>query len=394
MTLTKFFSVASVVSVLAVVAQAAPLVAAPVTVSLVFNAGTQVPEATGFGATITEPDTTPTLSDGSSFSAPGYFVSGWSDTDDGTEDYEIGSQEFTIGSSNTTLYAVWSQHSVEYYKNAADATVTVATAGGDFSELGAADYVTSDSTPFTRHGFELVGWSETSGDAATVDYELSASLDLVAKINDNTNPGSIELYAVWEGGPSGGFSAPAPFDGPVITTDFSGDSFNVGQSVTISGTGLDGISSVRFGDTEASVSASESSASFVVPDVEPGQYTLTIESSNGSIGLQQQMRVLAGGEVAIVDEVTESKGWTSKQNVSQVKMYAKNIEVGSKYQFFVNGEEVAWVRKNSETDIEGSSLRAALGTDYMVRTVDLMPGKNALEVYIDGTRVWRAAYSG
>jgi hypothetical protein len=104
--------------------------------------------------------------------------------------------------------------------------------------------------------------------------------------------------------------------------------------------------------------------------------------------------VLAGGEVVIGDEATESKGWTSKLNVSEVKMYAKNIEVGRKYQFFVNGEEIAWVRKNSETDIEGSSLREALGTDYMVRTVDLMPGKNALEVYIDGTRVWRAAYGG
>jgi hypothetical protein len=52
------------------------------------------------------------------------------------------------------------------------------------------------------------------------------------------------------------------------------------------------------------------------------------------------------------------------------------------------------VRKNSSSDIDGSNLRQALGTDYMVRTVDLGTGKNALEIYIDGERVWRAAYTG
>jgi len=29
-----------------------------------------------------------------------------------------------------------------------------------------------------------------------------------------------------------------------------------------------------------------------------------------------------------------------------------------------------------------------------VRTITLAPGKNALEIFVDGTRIWRAAYTG
>jgi hypothetical protein len=32
--------------------------------------------------------------------------------------------------------------------------------------------------------------------------------------------------------------------------------------------------------------------------------------------------------------------------------------------------------------------------DGLVRTITLAPGKNALEIFVDGTRIWRAAYTG
>ncbi len=343
---------------------------------------------------------TPQLPDGSGFSRPDHYISGWIDrngtssTDDDTR-YDLSATGFVMPNSDFTLFAEWSQHTACYYENDPNAPVTASSVCGtaDFTERGASDYQLAGADAFEIEGYNLAGWSTSPGVDNSVEYELGGVYDLVADLGSGSE-NQRSFFAVWEEAPSGGFSAPTPFDGPVITTDFSGDSFTVGENVTISGTGLDDISSVRFGDTEASVTASENSASFVVPDVEPGPYTLTIESSNGSIGLQQQVTVLASGEVVIGDEADETKGWTSKLNVSEVKMYAKNIQIGSKYQFFVNGEEIAWVRKNSETDIEGSNLRQALGTDYMVRTVELMPGKNALEVFIDGTRVWRAAYGG
>ena len=57
----------------------------------------------------------------------------------------------------------------------------------------------------------------------------------------------------------------------------------------------------------------------------------------------------------------------------------------------VNGKEVAWVRAVDETD---AKLREANGFYYLVRTVNLVQGqKNALEVYLDGQRILRAAYS-
>ena len=72
-------------------------------------------------------------------------------------------------------------------------------------------------------------------------------------------------------------------------------------------------------------------------------------------------------------------------------MYAKNIVGAGKIQFMVNGKEVAWVRAVDETD---AKLREANGFYYLVRTVRLVPGqKNALEIYVDGVRVTRSAYS-
>ena len=83
--------------------------------------------------------------------------------------------------------------------------------------------------------------------------------------------------------------------------------------------------------------------------------------------------------------------WTSNQNDGTVKMYAKNIVGAGKVQFMLNGKEIAWVRATSAAD---SKLRTANGASYLVRTVDLVEGqKNVLEVYVDGVRTTRAAYS-
>ena len=83
--------------------------------------------------------------------------------------------------------------------------------------------------------------------------------------------------------------------------------------------------------------------------------------------------------------------WPKKLTDSSVKLYAKNIVGAGKVQFFLNGKEVAWVRA---ADANDPKLRTANGFQYLVRTVTLKAGmKNVLEIYVDGERVRRAAYS-
>jgi hypothetical protein len=82
--------------------------------------------------------------------------------------------------------------------------------------------------------------------------------------------------------------------------------------------------------------------------------------------------------------------WTKKLDDNSAKIYAKNVVGEGKVQFFLNGKEIAWVRATSAAD---SKLRTANGSSYLVRTVEFAAGKNVLEVYVDGVRTTRTAYT-
>jgi hypothetical protein len=86
----------------------------------------------------------------------------------------------------------------------------------------------------------------------------------------------------------------------------------------------------------------------------------------------------------------EPGSWTKNLNDGTVKIYAKNIVGAGKVQFFLNGKEIAWVNASSAAD---SKLRTANGASYLVRTVEFAAGKNVLEVYVDGVRATRTAYT-
>jgi hypothetical protein len=73
-----------------------------------------------------------------------------------------------------------------------------------------------------------------------------------------------------------------------------------------------------------------------------------------------------------------------------VKIFAKGVIGAGKVQFLVNGVERAWIRAIDESD---PKLRRANGSYYLVRSVKLNKGKNIFEVYQDGERVWRSAYT-
>jgi hypothetical protein len=74
-------------------------------------------------------------------------------------------------------------------------------------------------------------------------------------------------------------------------------------------------------------------------------------------------------------------------------MYARDVIGAGKVTLRVNGREIAWVRAVDATDPKLNLGPAGL-KDGLVRTITLAPGKNALEIFVDGTRIWRAAYTG
>jgi hypothetical protein len=121
--------------------------------------------------------------------------------------------------------------------------------------------------------------------------------------------------------------------------------------------------------------------------LDAGVHNLVLHGPWGVLIVQSAFEV--SGKV----EATQNTGlWTRNRGNGTVAFVAKNIEGLGKVQFFVNRREIAWIRAQDASD---PKLRLhALGGKYFVRTVELGPKKNAFEIYIDGKRVWRAAYSG
>ena len=108
-------------------------------------------------------------------------------------------------------------------------------------------------------------------------------------------------------------------------------------------------------------------------------------TSTGDVVVAKSFTIGTAGNVGAL------ASWTKNLNDGTVKMYAKNIVGAGKVQFMLNGKEIAWVNATSAAD---SKLRTANGASYLVRTVDLVEGqKNVLEIYVDGVRTARSAYS-
>lgn len=94
---------------------------------------------------------------------------------------------------------------------------------------------------------------------------------------------------------------------------------------------------------------------------------------------------------ALADEPADIPGFfTKKISNTEVKVYAKDIVGIGKVQFWVNGREIAWVRAETRDD---PKLRIQNSAPYLVRTVELSPGKNRIEIRLNGTRAWFATYS-
>lgn len=186
--------------------------------------------------------------------------------------------------------------------------------------------------------------------------------------------------------------APAPYTGPLVVNNQQ--QVTQGESVTITGQRLDQVSAISVAGVEATIEAkAENSITFTISiETALGVTDILLIGTFGNLTLQDALLVV---EKETIQAVQEPDGWTKAQPDGTIKIYAKNVVAIGKVQFFQNGKEIAWVRAADETDpkLRRITQGPMAGTNYLVRTITLLPGKNALEIYIEGERIWRAAYT-
>ena len=205
---------------------------------------------------------------------------------------------------------------------------------------------------------------------------------------DYAKPAQLQL--VIDGEYRGTIAAPAPYTGPLLQ-EFSSRTLDVctPKSITITGTRLSGVTASVQGKVATVLENTATKLVLAFPSgLTPGNdVDLVINSSYGTLTHQDAFDVAEDN--CIQSETVSS--WTKNLNDGTAKMYAKNIVGAGKVQFMLNGKEIAWVRATSAAD---SKLRTANGASYLVRTVDLVEGqKNVLEIYVDGVRTTRTAYT-
>lgn len=176
----------------------------------------------------------------------------------------------------------------------------------------------------------------------------------------------------------------SPYAGPLVYSVTDG---SVGEAVTVTGERLNMVTAVEVDGTQIDVATQNSSElSFVVPvGITPGTKDLTLVGSFGKLVAQQAF--------TITDEVNPpamASAWTKLQSDGKtVKFYSKKVVGAGKIQFFADGLEVAWINAIDDSD---SKISVVNGAHYMVRSFTLRPGKNRLEISVEGQRVWRATY--
>ena len=254
--------------------------------------------------------------------------------------YSVGSATVPSGASGA-----WS---VDVYSNTAGTQTLTVTTGSVTETLLLNDYANAAATT----GSSVVVSMASSTAAGTTVAVVATITDKYGNPVEVSNSGDV---AFSYSGP--GFTFPSTL--PLITDANGQAKFNVILGSNDTGTGT-----VTFSYDKDSSGDFTSTGDFVV-------------AKSFTIGTAGNVGALAS--------------WTKNLNNGSVKMYAKNIVLAGKVQLMLNGKEIAWVRATSAAD---SKLRTANGASYLVRTIDLVEGqKNVLEIYVDGVRTTRNAYT-
>lgn len=174
-------------------------------------------------------------------------------------------------------------------------------------------------------------------------------------------------------------SVPVAYSGPIVES-VNPNPAAVGEEITITGQRLSGVRAVSVDDLELSIidtSATEIIA--LVPlGVIPGLKDLVVSSDSGKLTVQDALEIIAKAD--------KSPNFYTKMQPDRqsVKIYAHNIVGLGKIQFFHNGLEVAWTRVREIEDFDGATPIVGEHSVYLVRTRDLVPGRNDFRIKADG----------
>ena len=251
-----------------------------------------------------------------------------------------------------------------------------------------------DKTAFTTIGYRGPYYAEPLPDVVNPDEDTDIGLGihfdlgtLATGIGEPPTPVVRNTNILFSAGLTS--PAPAPYTGPLLTT-FSSRTLDPCSvtSITITGSRLsDAVPTIQGKEVTVLEQSSSSMVLEFPAGLTPGNNVdLVINSSSGTLTHQDAFDIPADTCAAVL-----SKGrWTQLQSDgTTVKIYAKDPIGDGKIQFFVDGEEIAWVNAIDEAD---PKLSFASSYPYLVRSVELKPGKNRFEIKLDGVRVWRATY--
>ena len=176
-----------------------------------------------------------------------------------------------------------------------------------------------------------------------------------------------------------------PYTGPIVQAPGALRPVASGARMVLDGSNLTGVSKVTIDGKDASGKVnSEGKLEITVPEgLASGTYDLVITSDSGLLTVQDAI-VISGS--SFVTEATEARPSTRLKEDNTVKVYVFHVVGAGKVQIMHNGKEVAWVNTNDPDD-------AKILNDYLVRTLELVDGKNVIEIWVDGKRVDRKAYT-
>lgn len=188
-------------------------------------------------------------------------------------------------------------------------------------------------------------------------------------------------------------SEPAVYDGPIVTSTQKTILDRTG-TILIKGSKLDQVKSVTLDGLEVDFQLDASGGmNLTLPfGVKNGVHDLILQGDFGKLTVQELLNI----KLERATQVSKS-AWTklSGDGTKVTMVYRNPVEKGL-VEFKVNGKTKASIQttdlldpKLSLVEVEGSR------TSYFKESYSLVNKvKNVFEIYVDGVRVWRAAYKG
>ena len=215
------------------------------------------------------------------------------------------------------------------------------------------------------------------------NQRLRSHLNASAQLADFSGM-SVTNNSTVGGSPSPSQVVTTPYTGPIVQAPGALRPVASGARMVLEGSNLTGVSKATIGgkDASAKVNASGDLELTVPAGLPAGRYDLVITSSSGLLTVQDA--IVISGSAVVTESVARPSTKLKEDNT--VKVWVFDVSGAGKVQIKLNGEEVAWVNTTDPNDRK-------LTNGYLVRTLTLSKGKNVIEVFVNGTRVDRKAYT-